>query len=382
MKWGLVLAGGGVKGSYQIGVYRALCDMGIEIGGIAGTSIGAINGALIVQGGFDKAIEIWNDIKLCDIVDVPEGIDEPANLFDIKNIKSMVQSGKGLDMTPLEELLRKMIDEEKIRESKMDYGLVTYSVTHHTEIALFKEDIPQGELSDYVMASSRIVGFKLKKIGDEEYVDGGVTNNIPVNLLIDRGYNNIIVVDIRGVGITKGHKDFGKNIVLVRPFENVVGTLDFDTDNMMKNVSQGYLDTMRAFGVLEGENYYFDSPGMREARKKYSHNILRGIEAAAELLKIDRYKPYSPDELIKIVMQSYGELESTYIMKDESDANFISKLVKMAQSSEPYFLCELVRIAGSDKFDILNNKLVAGTLGRFAEAAGAVLYFKGEHNVG
>ena len=47
---GLVLEGGGAKGSYQIGVCKALAELGLEVGGVAGTSIGALNGAMIVQG--------------------------------------------------------------------------------------------------------------------------------------------------------------------------------------------------------------------------------------------------------------------------------------------------------------------------------------------
>ena len=42
---GLVLEGGGTKGAYQIGAYKALRDLGIEFQGVAGTSIGALNGA-------------------------------------------------------------------------------------------------------------------------------------------------------------------------------------------------------------------------------------------------------------------------------------------------------------------------------------------------
>ena len=46
---GLVLEGGGTKGAYQIGAYKALRDLGIKFQGVAGTSIGALNGAYIIQ---------------------------------------------------------------------------------------------------------------------------------------------------------------------------------------------------------------------------------------------------------------------------------------------------------------------------------------------
>jgi len=56
--YGVVLEGGGARGAYQIGVYKALIEEGIEVGGIAGTSVGALNGAVLVQGDFEKAYEL------------------------------------------------------------------------------------------------------------------------------------------------------------------------------------------------------------------------------------------------------------------------------------------------------------------------------------
>ena len=57
--YGLVLEGGGAKGAYHIGAYKAIKDMNIEIGGVAGTSVGALNGAAIAQDDFEKAYELW-----------------------------------------------------------------------------------------------------------------------------------------------------------------------------------------------------------------------------------------------------------------------------------------------------------------------------------
>ena len=48
---GLVLEGGGTKGAYQLGAYKALKELGMEFDGIVGTSIGALNAAFIIQGG-------------------------------------------------------------------------------------------------------------------------------------------------------------------------------------------------------------------------------------------------------------------------------------------------------------------------------------------
>ena len=56
---GLVLEGGGTKGAYQIGAYKALRALGIEFQGVAGTSIGALNGAYIIQNDIEIMEDIW-----------------------------------------------------------------------------------------------------------------------------------------------------------------------------------------------------------------------------------------------------------------------------------------------------------------------------------
>lgn len=53
-EFGLVLAGGGTKGAYEVGVWKALKELNISITAIAGTSIGALNAALILQDDFEK----------------------------------------------------------------------------------------------------------------------------------------------------------------------------------------------------------------------------------------------------------------------------------------------------------------------------------------
>ena len=61
--YGLVLEGGGSRGSYEIGACKAICELGLEISYVAGTSVGALNGAMVVQGDVDRAYEIWHDIN-------------------------------------------------------------------------------------------------------------------------------------------------------------------------------------------------------------------------------------------------------------------------------------------------------------------------------
>ena len=60
-EYGLVLEGGGAKGSFQIGAWRALREAGIKIKGVSGVSVGALNGALICMDDPEKAEDIWHN---------------------------------------------------------------------------------------------------------------------------------------------------------------------------------------------------------------------------------------------------------------------------------------------------------------------------------
>ena len=61
-KTALVLGGGGSRGAYEIGVWQALRELGIPVNMVTGTSVGAINGAMIAQDAFELAVSLWKEI--------------------------------------------------------------------------------------------------------------------------------------------------------------------------------------------------------------------------------------------------------------------------------------------------------------------------------
>ena len=74
--YGLVLEGGGARGAYQIGAWRALKEAGIAISGIAGTSVGALNGALVCMDDLERAERIWKNIRWSHVMDVDDSVVE------------------------------------------------------------------------------------------------------------------------------------------------------------------------------------------------------------------------------------------------------------------------------------------------------------------
>ena len=71
-EYGLVLEGGGAKGAYQIGAWRALKEAGVKIKGVAGTSVGALNGALICMDDYENAKKVWENITYSKIMSVKD----------------------------------------------------------------------------------------------------------------------------------------------------------------------------------------------------------------------------------------------------------------------------------------------------------------------
>lgn len=110
-----------------------------------------------------------------------------VRLSDLLNgVKRLLKEG-GFDITPLRELIRGAIDEEKIRTSDRDLYTVTYSLTEHQPLVVDIKEVPPGQICDMLMASAYLIGFKPEKLGGKYYMDGARVNNVPVDVLIDRG---------------------------------------------------------------------------------------------------------------------------------------------------------------------------------------------------
>jgi len=366
MKWGIALAGGGTKGSYHIGAWRAVRELGIEISAICGTSIGAVNGALIVADDYECAERIWDSVEMTDIIKLSEDAKESKNLFDIKNVATIandIYKNKGIDFTPFEKMLRENIDEDKLRNSEIDFGLVTFNISEGKGHQVFLDEIPQGKLCEYLIASATFPGIKPKKIGESLFIDGGVTNNMPVDMLIERECDNIIAVNVGGLGFVKSANVSGRNIINVSPTQTHVGMMDFNADAIGDNILQGYYDTLKAFGKFYGELYYFNTSDYFSAREKYSTELLSGIEIAGKILGIDRYRAYNTGEFIELVLSEYSSV-------NKAADKLVFKL-----TNEKNIMCAIANAIVRGNTDLLNNKIVSGLNVNVFEAARALAYF-------
>jgi len=223
--YGLVLEGGGAKGAYHIGALKALEELNIEIEAVAGTSIGAMNGAMFVQNKLDLAYDYWYNISTSKVLDIEDKyLSELLNLsinqnnlsYFINKAKEVLQN-RGLDNSFLREILEENIDEEYLRKSNINFAIVTLSLSDLKPLELFLEDIPEGKVIDYIMASSYLPAFKMQRIDGKILIDGGFYENLPIKTLQNKGYKNIIAIRTYGLGDIEKKTDEKQELIFINP---------------------------------------------------------------------------------------------------------------------------------------------------------------------
>ena len=262
MKRALVLSGGGSRGAYECGAWQALKEMNIRIDGVYGTSIGAINAALVAQGDLDTAVRLWNNIRLNQIIDVEE--EEEFNIDRMLSgmrdlIPFLIENAKNfrMDISPLVKLVHETIDEGRIRASGMDFGVMLTRFPQLSGVEVRLSDIPQGRLEDYLIASASCFPvFPIKNIDGERYIDGGFADNMPVGMAIADGADEIIGVDIHPQPV---HPEYlcMPFMKLIHPLHELGGFLDFNPELLRRSRLMGYYDTMKAYGHFDGVRYTF-----------------------------------------------------------------------------------------------------------------------------
>jgi len=263
MKTGVALQGGGGKGSYQIGAWRAFRDLNLEFHGVVGTSIGAINGAMMVQGDLALAESLWRNISPDKVV----AWEKYAGAFNdlitgnhqlrarLPEAFKELLDNRGLDTSPLEEMLRTHIDEGRLRRSSCEYGLCSVQVAHYQPKMMFIDEIPPGELINYILASAGLLIFQKKKIDGATHIDGGYFDDFPISMLLGRDYQKIVAVSLHSRQLRKLPQQDGVEITLVAPDESLGSMLDFSSENVAWRIERGYTDTMHVLGNCRGRRY-------------------------------------------------------------------------------------------------------------------------------
>lgn len=319
---GLVLEGGGARGSYHVGALKAFRKRNIKFDYVVGTSIGSINGVFVATGEYKKLEQLWKGATSKELFGIDEKLVEAIRNREFN--KEIIEHGlqtimqiiknAGIDTIHMKEILTKNIDEDKLRKSNIEYGLATYNVSKAKKVQVFKEDIPKGKLVEYLLASSYLPIFKFKKIIDDSfYIDGGAYDNCPVDMLLDKNLDNIYVVRAHRNKLPR-YKTASK-IIEIMSYQKLGSIIAFSKDVTKYNLKLGYYDTLKVLDNLDGYKYYFKYRDKqyyneilinRNILKKYNRGfvlnnkkiIIHTIEDICESFNIDKFKIYNMSLLI------------------------------------------------------------------------------------
>jgi NTE family protein len=280
-KLALVLSGGGSKGAYEIGVYKALRKLHKKIDITTGTSIGAVNAMFVAQNDLYGALKFWKNISFKMMFDENAFValeSDPLSHIYAEYAKNFINEG-GLDIYKMKDCFPKFFHPFFFYHSNIDYGLVTYNVTQNKPVFKFKKDLTKDNIKDYILASASCYpAFKPYEIDNELYVDGGYFDNIPINLAVEMGATEVIAVDLRAVGFKKILKDKSIEVTYIAPRNNIGSFLVFDKNQAKHAIKLGYNDAMKTFNKLDGDKFTFKKHNLVANYNRYGNNFENNLK--------------------------------------------------------------------------------------------------------
>ena len=291
---GLVLTGGGAKGAYQAGALKYLAEIGLQPQIIAGTSIGALNGAVLAANiPFTDAVKhlnnLWTKIGQSKVISLDRNfaltiLHHAAKAFVptfrhwlIDFVRTGISDDNKalLDPSAIETILKEAVDPDALKNGTelwvtvfpslkipgLDYNWLIDLVRSGTGTKaqwLCVQDCQDDEtLHNLLLASAAIpLAFPQREVNGQYYVDGALEDNIPLGALAARGCSHAIVIHLNGGAIWNRH-DFPKQTVIeIRPSEKIGSShlpviseihslFDFSPKNIAKLKQMGYQDARR-----------------------------------------------------------------------------------------------------------------------------------------
>jgi NTE family protein len=295
VKFGLVLTGGGAKGAYQVGALEYLAELGFSPHIIAGTSIGALNGAVLAsQQSFAEAVshlgEMWEQLGDAEVLRPNVGAALPILSYAAQTLiptfskwavdflvkQQLLQENTAIfDTEPIERLLREAVNAKHLKDGtelwvtvfpslhipglQYDWlmGLVDLwrSRTGTSAHWLRAQDCEDEEtLYNLLLASAAIpLAFPKRTVNGQHYVDGALGDNVPLGALAEQGCTHAIVIHLEN-GSAWNRQDFpGQTIIEIRPEQPIAksnspllgsidAVLDFSPSRIAELRLRGYED--------------------------------------------------------------------------------------------------------------------------------------------
>ncbi|OUL17483.1 patatin-like phospholipase family protein [Nostoc sp. 106C] len=293
--FGLVLTGGGAKGAYQAGALKYIAELGLVPQIIAGTSIGALNGAVLSSShSFPQAVQhlnqLWDQLGQSDILrpntgTVSRTLSYAAQTFvptlRLWMLDFLVKQGLLKDSTaifdpaPIEQMLRQAVNPIEMRRGielwvtvfpslkipGLGYDWLIDFVRARTGTDahwLCVQDFADDEtVYNLLLASAALpLAFPSREINGQFYIDGGLADNIPLRALAARGCTYAIIIHLQN-GVVWNRHDFSQQTIIeVRPEQlinksnkpligSIDSLLDFSAERIAELKSRGYEDAKR-----------------------------------------------------------------------------------------------------------------------------------------
>lgn len=243
-KVSLVLGGGGARGIFHMGLLKAIQELGFEVEEISGTSIGAIVGVMYADNPNIDFAKVINNV----------------NYFRIAKI-SYSNSGI-ISSDSIEKYLKEIIKSKKFSDLKIKLSFTTVDINKGEEVIFNKGDIFPGLIASMSIPTI----FPIKKVKNKYLCDGGVLNNLPLDLIKKR--KKVIVSDItmhkskinekssrldvirnvyiiiRDKFLDYKKKGFKKNVIYIK-FDKDYNMFDFRKSNLIKLYNLGYKKSIK-----------------------------------------------------------------------------------------------------------------------------------------
>lgn len=289
----LVFAGGGGKGAYQIGVWRALDELGISqrVSAVSGTSVGAINAALFAQNNYELAKEAWSNLSYENIINeftfnrkvlmdwlisaIPLvgvawlgpisvlAMVKIANTAQIVNyVLKSAKSGGIISSNGLEKMINQFVDFNKIKESHIRCYATCAKFINILKYSAETFCINQADTNiakKLLLASAALPGtFEHIVIDSKLYIDGGVVDNEPIAPIYDEDNKKQIIIVVllntlndreKEKWLQEKQKRFpNATVIPIIPTKTLggkLGTLDFTNAGVAVRMEKGYKDALQ-----------------------------------------------------------------------------------------------------------------------------------------
>lgn len=259
-KIGLALAGGGARGAYQIGAWKALKEAGYDqiFDAYAGASVGSLNAMLFAMGDYQLAEDLWMSLDKDTLFSFEDNVFKRIlneklrflnkGVYETDKLEDMIE--QTMDFSLLEDKEVYIAATKVGRDEGGFFDLLSTNFEHYikkTSQIDYKniQEMKEQDVKNALLASCAIpVVFHPVEVDGQTYYDGGLLNNIPYQPLIDAGCEKILAIDLFKFSFSR-KKGGEVDILTLHPKKSLRGVLDFKKKHVQRRFSFGYEEMKR-----------------------------------------------------------------------------------------------------------------------------------------